>query len=489
MNRLIQQKTSTLLLGLLSIFLFSISIFFLSFYFALIPDYKSFNIGIFISIIIYNLFYAMAIAMDKNISYILFTPLFWYKFISTLFYGIGPLVYYFGSTITIAYMQRYFFTTDETLSKIILIYIIAICLVDFIFLILNHFFPLPNQLPVKSTNKKLLLFFTLTIGLFFKYVIIFPLTTLGINAPGISHVFSTFIYIGIFLLYSIGQTNNFYKILFYILVGIEMGSSFLVLSKEYLYMSIMFASFVVFFYNKNLKNIVITGLISAFLYIAVIQNLFLVLRSSGEGNFGITSGREVSIALDAAKKMRNATMMEGDSLGSFQSWWDRLSYVKYQGYAVEAYDMGYPGETFKNFKYIFIPRFIYPEKPNLNPGAAYNSLVQGSFSERAPNSTGPGIFVEAYWNGGWLYVVLTIIYFSFLLFYSSKVIIKNLKEKNYTILLFSVNAIYIGRSIDSWFVGTYGGFVFNTIIIYLFCLFMYKGLESILDTAKIEFNE
>jgi hypothetical protein len=427
---------------------------------------------------------------DKNIPYILFSPLFWYKFISTLFFGIGPLVYYFGSTITIAYMQRYFFTTDETLSKIVLIYITTICLTDFIFLILNHFSPLPNQLSVKSINKKLLLFYTLTIGLFFKYAIIVPSTQLGINSPGISHVFSTFIYAGIFLLYSIGQTNNLYKILFYILVGIEMGSSFLVLSKEYLYMSIMFASFVVFFYNKNLKNIVITGLVSAFLYIAVIQNLFLVLRSAGEGNFGITSGREVSLALDTAKTMRNATMMEGDnSLGSFQSWWDRLSYVKYQAYAVEAYDMGYPGETFKNFKYIFIPRLIYPEKPNLNPGAVYNNLVQNSFSERAPNSTGPGIFVEAYWNGGWLYVIFTIIYFSFLLFYASKIIIKNLKEKNYTILILSVNAIYIGRSIDSWFVGLYGGFIFNMIIVYLFSLFMYKGLESILNTTKIELNE
>ena len=492
MDRIIQQQTSTLLLGLLSIFLFSIFIILFFFYFSLIPNYQFFNIGIFTSIIIYNIFYGVVMFNDKNIPYILFSPLFWYKFISTLFFGIGPLVYYFGSTITIAYMQRYFFTTDELLSKIALIYITTICLTDFIFLILNHFSPLPNQLSVKIINKKLLLFYTLTIGLFFKYAIIFPSVQLGINAPGISHVFSTFIYAGIFLLYNIGQTNNLYKILFYILVGIEMGSSFLVLSKEYLYMSIIFASFVVFFYNKNLKNIVITGLVSAFLYIAVIQNLFLVLRSAGEGNFGITSGREVSIAINAAKQMKNVSASDSnmdDSLGSFQSWWDRLSYVKYQGYAVEAYDMGYPGETFKNFKYIFIPRFIYPEKPNLNPGAAYNSLVQGSFSERAPNSTGPGIFVEAYWNGGWLYVILTIIYFSFLLFYASKIIIKNLKEKNYTILIFSVNAIYIGRFIDSWFVGSYGGFIFNMMIVYVFSLFIYKILESILNTTRIELNE
>ena len=486
MNRIIEQQTSTFLLGLLSIFLFSIFILFFCFYFALTPNYQSFNIGILISIIIYNLFYAIIVVKDKNIPYILFSPLFWYKFISTLFFGIGPLVYYFGSPITIAYMNRYFFTTDETLSQIALIYITVICLTDFIFLILNHLSPLPDQLSIKQTNKKLLLFYTLTIGLFFKYVIIFPSVQLGINAPGIAHVLSTFIYAGIFLLYSIGQKNNTYKILFYILVIIEMGSSFLVLSKEYLYMSIMFASFVVFFYNKNLKNIALIGLVSAILYIVVIQNLFLILRSTGEGNFGITSSQELENALGTAKTMRDTVLMEGDSsMGAFQSWWDRLSYVKYQGYAVEAYNMGYPGETFKNFKYIVVPRFLYPEKPNLNPGAAYNSLVQNSFSERAPNSTGPGIFIEAYWNGGWIYVVFTIIYFSFLLFYSSKIIIKNLKKENYIILMFAVNAIYIGRSIDTWFVAGYGGFILNMIIIYLFSVFVYKGLESIFNTTKI----
>ena len=181
--------------------------------------------------------------------------------------------------------------------------------------------------------------------------------------------------------------------------------------------------------------------------------------------------------------------MGGENLATFQAWWDRLSYVRYQGYAVEAYDMNYPGETFKQFKYIFVPRLLYPEKPNLNPGAAYHHLVRNNFYERAPNSTGPGFFIEAYWNGGWIYLVLTIIYFSFLLFYSSKIIIKNLKEKNYIILILAVNAIYIGRGIDGWFVGRYGGFILNVIILYLFSVFVYKGLESILNTTKIELNE
>jgi hypothetical protein len=151
--------------------------------------------------------------------------------------------------------------------------------------------------------------------------------------------------------------------------------------------------------------------------------------------------------------------------------------------------MKYEGNTFQQFKYIFVPRILYPEKPNLNPGGAYNSLVQNSFSEKNINSTGPGLFVEAYWNGGWIYLIFTIIYFSFLLFFFSMIIIKNLKEKNYLILMLAVNAIYIGRSIDDWFVGRYGGFILNMIILYLFSVFIYKGLESILKTSNMELNE
>ena len=55
--------------------------------------------------------------------------------------------------------------------------------------------------------------------------------------------------------------------------------------------------------------------------------------------------------------------------------------------------------------------------------------------------------------------------------------------------MLAVNAIYIGRSIDTWFVAGYGGFILNMIIIYLFSVFVYKGLESILNTTKIELNE
>ena len=77
MNRLIEQKTSTFLIALLSIVIFFLGIISFQFYFVLFPNYQLFNIAIFFTIIIYNILFGAILLNDKNIVYILFSPLFW----------------------------------------------------------------------------------------------------------------------------------------------------------------------------------------------------------------------------------------------------------------------------------------------------------------------------------------------------------------------------------------------------------------------------
>ena len=62
----IEKKISNLLVILLSILSFITFIIFFSFYFVLNPNLEFFNIGIFISIIIYNFVYGVIIFYDKN---------------------------------------------------------------------------------------------------------------------------------------------------------------------------------------------------------------------------------------------------------------------------------------------------------------------------------------------------------------------------------------------------------------------------------------
>ena len=486
MIRVISKDNSNLLFGLIILFLLTIIFLFSIFYFSSLQNLKILNSCIFIGLIIYNIFFGSIIFSDQNISFIFFTPLFWYKFISTLFCGLGPLAYYFGTPFTIDYMNSYYFASEITITKISMIYLLSSIITDSLFLLFNKISPISQTSPEKKINKKLLLAFSLGIGLSAKYLIILPSAQIGINTLGIFFSFSPFILIGLFLSYNIGMKNKKYKKLFFAILGLEMFSSFLFLAKEYLFVSVVFASLTIFFHKRNFKNVILTGLISALLYVTIIQNLFLLLRTTGDGNSGITSSQDIVVAIDAVRGLSESTnILAEENYGPLQNWWDRLSYIKYQAYAVDAYDIGMSGDSFNKFKYIFIPRIIFPEKPNLIPGKEYHAMVTQRYNERIPTSVGPGIFVEAYWNGGWTYVVLISIYFSILLFFSTRIIVKQLREKNYTILFFGVNAIYIGRSIDGWFVGQYGGSVVNMIIVYIFFLITYNMLEHIMKINRL----
>ena len=70
------------------------------------------------------------------------------------------------------------------------------------------------------------------------------------------------------------------------------------------------------------------------------------------------------------------------------------------------YDQGYSGDTFALALYIFVPRLLYPDKPIMTPGHEFNVLVNGN-----PDSqSAPGMFAEAYWNGGWPLAVFTFLF-------------------------------------------------------------------------------
>ena len=137
-----------------------------------------------------------------------------------------------------------------------------------------------------------------------------------------------------------------------------------------------------------------------------------------------------------------------------------------------------------DIKYIIIPRLFYPDKPNMNPGSRYHSIVSNKFNEKNPNNTGPGLFFEAYWNGGLLYLFMVIFYFSVIMFSFSKIIVQNLIQKKFFIFILIVNAIYLGRGIDDWFTGRYGTFVLYVIVIYLINLLVYNSIQYLISSSR-----
>ena len=487
MENIFQKNTLNMIWISLLFFVLCISVIFLQFFFVPHPNYEMLNIGIFSSILIYHVVYFfILVKIEENFRFILFTPLFWYKLVSLLFFGVGPLVYYFGSDLTIAIINIYYIVTDEILFRISVIYLFVIILTDILFLFQDTLLPFKKEREAKNINKELLLFISLSIGIISKYFLILPsFMEIIPPPPGIFHAMSNLMYVSLFLLYNLGEEkNSIYKTLFYLILSVEIFSSFLLLSKESLILPVMFAAFTIFFHKKNLKNLVIIGLVGFILYALVIQNLFLILRTAPEMTKNDTGFQIKSV--EQLTGVFNSLQDDGYYLGSYQAWWERLSMAVYQGYAIEAYDNDLNGTTFGTMKFIIVPRFLYPEKPNLNYGHIYNHLITNVYNERVPNSVAPGIFIEAFWNGGWIYLTIVIFYFSILLFYFSRLIIKNMKEKNYLILIIGMNAIYLGRSMDDWFVARYGSFILTMLITYIFIITIYYIFEIILKTVAIE---
>jgi hypothetical protein len=86
-----------------------------------------------------------------------------------------------------------------------------------------------------------------------------------------------------------------------------------------------------------------------------------------------------------------------------QGGWSRISYVNSATFAISEYDVGRPGNTLRYLFIVWIPRAIYPDKPEItavfrefNAAATGNDLSQSS----------PGIVAEGYWSYGWLGVLL-----------------------------------------------------------------------------------
>jgi hypothetical protein len=81
--------------------------------------------------------------------------------------------------------------------------------------------------------------------------------------------------------------------------------------------------------------------------------------------------------------------------------WSRFNYTPVQHTLMQDYDSNRGGDTFGQLHWMFVPRFLAPQKPILDFGARVTEVIFGHRN----SSTGTTIFGEAYWNGGWLFVV------------------------------------------------------------------------------------
>lgn len=180
----------------------------------------------------------VAIATIANDPIKLWFPMPWFLLTSAIYYGFGPLLYYFGSHETIAYVDEYYPVTDFSLYRTNLLTLGGIVGVIAIYKLLTKAFPVSASLKADKSKKrdvynwhslwKIALVFII-VGVPVKILLVLQ-RTLGIwdvVLPGVMEylsVLSTLALVPLFLLWSKSRIK--YHMAFLVLLCFELSAAF-----------------------------------------------------------------------------------------------------------------------------------------------------------------------------------------------------------------------------------------------------------------------
>lgn len=417
----------------------------------------------------------------KNQHLLVWTPIVWITFAFGVFYGLGPMVYYFGDEKNIKYLGFTWEVNTGDLWNTMLVNLLGFFFVLLAFLAGSYFTPtIKKARNIESSSlkdaKSLALIF-ISIGSFMNYFIILPYS-LGLTKwllPGFFFNLALLQHIGILLISYLHTKSDemLWKVLFYTILPLELLTSFLTFSKQAFLLIFILAFLGKFLAHRRITILLTMACVVSFVFITIkpiVSDARIELRKD---SYGVAS---LSKRLAIIQKVLRKEDDDWEDYGG--NWWTRICYAHVQAFTMERYELGLPGNTYSNILYTFVPRLLWPEKPNMSlVGLEFTELVSG---HRA-SSTGLGVFGEAYWNLGYMGVGLIGFYIGILFLILSQATISFIFRQDWYFLPLVFFGIKIGLSVDRWFVSSYVG----SIVIYaayFFFLYVAKQVKIFLDS-------
>lgn len=141
----------------------------------------------------------------------------------------------------------------------------------------------------------------------------------------------------------------------------------------------------------------------------------------------------------------------------------RFSYVNGSALALSLYDNGRPGETLATLPAIFVPRALWPDKPDMTAiGREFNYIADGNYD----SASSPGWFAEAYWDLGWLGLPVVMIPLGIILQVWSTLSLGILRSERWVYFPFCLLGMKMGTGIDGFVVPGVMGTVVLAVIAY-----------------------
>jgi hypothetical protein len=256
-------------------------------------------------------------------------------------------------------------------------------------------------------------------------------------------------HVGVFLLASWAIANR--SLWIYTAIGVTVllfVGGMLTLAKSEAILPVIMLSLAFIYERKTIRTTIIASASVYLLFLAISEPVSYARQAAGTAPSGFGFGAQSigeRIRIYLAYPTAESQAVDED----IQNGWARLSYVNGGTFAINQYDAGQPGDSYEHLLIVWLPRVIYPDKPNLTEKARdFNLAVSGSDSSQAT----PGMPSEGYWNFGWLGVIVTAAAAAAIFALWSYYTVLALQSGAWHLLLVILLGMRVGTRIDGMFV-------------------------------------
>jgi hypothetical protein len=416
------------------------------------------------------------------------TALFWFRVSAGVYFGVGALVPLLASAETRAYLEAHYLFFGEEIAKVNVIVVVGCISVlssaNIYFAVRGHArVGRPDTLRNRPGGSSLLMagLFFLVLGGTVKYLFTVP-QMLGLTdfiLPGAVGAIGNFTYAAVFLLTAWSYENSKNALPLVILfVVLELTIGVLALTKTEV-MTVLMMFLLAFLRRKVTPSRL--GVVTAIMLISYIAiqpiidqgRLEQLRRYGGYGGGDLAERLEMlRLALDSAAAANDA--------GDVQASLVRITYVNTAVFAVRQYDSGHPGDSLSLFLSVFVPRFLWPDKPIITQvGFDFNFAATGI----ATSASSPGLFAEAYWNWGWPGIVLLMVPLGIVLAPLSRYALAVVHREQWLYLPVVILGMRIGFRTDGFYVADVAGGLVILVCLYMVLRLLDRFLLTILRPA------
>ena len=404
---------------------------------------------------------------------LLWTPLPWFLTVSAVFFGLGPLLFTFGSETTIYSMSH--FPTDLFQTNIL--NAVGLACVCGAYALTTRFHPhwhAGNGNDRHTASAETAAYLFLGIGLPFNYFVVLPYEfgLLPFVLPGSLFLLGQLVGLGLFIVGLLSTRNSRWCLFLYSLAAIELTLAFLRFNKTAMVCVPIMVAMGQFMATRKLRVLFRGAAVVVVIYLVacpVVSNARLRIVDMVGNHYQIPLGERLGVARDA---LGDFIHQDSGASDEKQAWWTRLCYAQMQTFAMDAFDAGKTGETYSNAAVAVIPRMLWPGKPNITAIAL--DFNEQMFGFRG-SASGCGFFAEAYWNGGWPMVALICAFVGALLACLSRLMIVRMARNEWLFLPCAFLGIRMGMSVDGFLVPSYIGALAIYVAYYLMIQFLYAN--------------